>query len=287
MKKRVSIIALCAVGQSMASDLPKTDILLVELQQKKIMSVKNITPRAGYDNQPFFLPDNSGLFYTAEITDNKTVQTDSIFYDFETQELRNITNSIESEYSPTLMPSGNSLSAIVEADGKQLLWQFPLDKKQTPSLIFNNIEPVGYHAWGAEEDLVMFVLGEPHTLQYTKVGSDKTKVVAKNIGRTLRYKNKENVYSFSQTDQEGHWLVEYSAKNEKINRKFQFPQGVEYYTWREDNQLIFAKNNQLFMWEQGETAKKWLDLTPYCSTKISRLNFNAQYTKLAVVCDEK
>ena len=65
------------------------------------------------------------------------------------------------------------------------------------SSIFEWIEPVGYHAWGADEDLVMFLLGEPHTLQYTRVAAAKPRVIAGDIGRTLIFDKHTNSYLFN------------------------------------------------------------------------------------------
>src|SRR5919112_256218 len=84
----------------------------------------NITNRAGYDNQPSFLPDGASLLYTSQREDN---QTDIYRYDFKTGQSARLTATPEGEYSPTLMPGGKFFSVIrVESDKTQRLWKFPL-----------------------------------------------------------------------------------------------------------------------------------------------------------------
>src|ERR1051325_8994120 len=145
--------------------VPSTDIFLVELSgangRMKLGTPRNITRRKGYDNQPTFLPDGKSLFYTSIREDN---QADIYQYDITHGTTRQITATKESEYSPTLMPGGKSLSVIrVEADQTQRLWSFPLGGAE-PALIFKAIKPVGYHLWVDGRRLILFVLGQPDTL---------------------------------------------------------------------------------------------------------------------------
>ena len=70
-----------------------------------------------------------------------------------------VTNTPESEYSPTVTPDGRHISVIrVESDGTQRLWQFTLDGRE-PTVLCPGIKPVGYHAWADASVLVLFVLG--------------------------------------------------------------------------------------------------------------------------------
>ena len=187
--KLISSLLFVAAGTFFTSHvnaaMPKSEILLADFDTPYGMKVSRITDNKSYNNQPFLV--DSGLYYTHEvIAETGQSQTDIVFYNFATKTSLNITNTAVSEYSPTLMPNQQALSAIVvEEDGKQKLWQYPLANEQTASRIFEWIEPVGYHAWGAENDLIMFILGEPHTLQYTSIAAAKPRVIAADIGRTL------------------------------------------------------------------------------------------------------
>ena len=94
---------------SPAATPPASDILLVDLTKEKsgfkLGQPAKITTFAGYNNQPFFLPDGSAVLYTS-IRDG---QADIYRYDIRSGAPTQITNTRESEYSPTLMPDGKNI----------------------------------------------------------------------------------------------------------------------------------------------------------------------------------
>src|SRR5258706_7709574 len=105
-----------------------SDIFLVEVTtesgQMKFSNPVRITEWAGYNNQPFFLPDGQSLLYTS-IRDDK--QADVYQYDIRNRTTKRVTDTAESEFSPTLTPDGRFISVVrVEADSTQRLWKFPL-----------------------------------------------------------------------------------------------------------------------------------------------------------------
>src|SRR5437870_2791349 len=153
--KRATRIAYCAVGivvlairaqgqtPTATPTPPASNIYVIEVKshqgQLKFGEPKKITTSVGYNNQPSFLPNGKSLLY-ASIRDK---QADIYRYDLGSGTTIQITDTKESEFSPTLMPDGNSLSVVsVEADGTQRLWKFPL-KSGDPSLILARIKPVG------------------------------------------------------------------------------------------------------------------------------------------------
>src|SRR5437763_340665 len=125
---------------------PASDIFIVEVKTKldrktrtaelKFGQPKKITDFAGYNNQPFFMPDGQNILYTSI----RNKQADIYRYDIRTEATTQVTNTPESEYSPTLMPDRKDISVVrVEADGKtQRLWKFPLDEG-APTLILENV----------------------------------------------------------------------------------------------------------------------------------------------------
>jgi Tol biopolymer transport system component len=163
---------------------PATDIFIADLRatpggKLKLGRPVKITTWAGYNNQPSFLPDGKTILYTS-IRDK---QADIYRYDLRAASTTQVTNTPESEYSPTLMPDGKSISVVrVEADGTQRLWKFPL-AGGSPSLILEKIKPVGYHLWVDDDTLALFVLGKPNTLQLVDLRSGKAEVISENPGR--------------------------------------------------------------------------------------------------------
>src|SRR5438045_9070128 len=118
---------------------PASDIFMVEVKTKldrkertdelKFGEPKKITDFVGYNNQPFFMPDGHGILYTSI----RNKQADIYRYDLRDEGTTQVTNTPESEYSPTLMPDRKNISVVrVEADGKtQRLWTFPFERVAT------------------------------------------------------------------------------------------------------------------------------------------------------------
>ena len=284
MKKIIICSAFISVSAWAAGPMG-SDIFIADLKQNDVLSVENITQRLGYDNQPLLTPE--GVYYTAGFEKNQQWQTDIMFYDFVTKQTKNLTQSDVSEYSPTLMPSLSALSLIVvEEDGAQKLWSYSLAEPQKRMRIFESIAPVGYHAWGNNNELVMFILGEPHTLQFAQLGKETSKVIAHDIGRTLTYSASIERYAFSLYENGTQWLAQFNPSNGQVDKLLQLPLEVDYFAWREQ-QLVFAKQSKLYTWSAPQAAAKlWLDLSAYCQTKITRLNFSVDGNQFAFVCDE-
>jgi hypothetical protein len=176
---------------------------------------------------------------------------------------------------------------VVESDSKQKLWQYPLDTQQSPSRIFDWIEPVGYHAWGIQNDLVMFILGAPHTLQYTSVEAAKGHIVASNIGRTLIYNHSMAKFLFSYTKNDQHILASFNVQTKQVEDLLRLPANVQDFILKDDATIAYAIKNRVY--QRQLTGKnevsQWLDLSTYCDTTITRMSYNSD--KLAFVCDVK
>src|SRR5256884_9281007 len=153
-----------------------SDIFIVDIKSErggmKFGQPLKITTFVGYNNQPSFLPDGRSILYTS-IGDK---QADIYRYALRSRAPSQITNTAESEYSPTVMPDGKNISFVrVEADGTQRLWKFPL-AGGAPSLILEKTKPVGYHFWIDDHTLALFILGgkgKLNTLQIVDVTTEK------------------------------------------------------------------------------------------------------------------
>ena len=146
----------------------------------------NISNSPGYDNQPSFLPDSSAVLFSSN-RDGK--QTDIYRYDIASKTLTQLTKTVDSEYSPLVTPDGKGFSVIRQAaaDGTQLLVRYDLDGSNA-RVIFENVKPVGYHAWIDATHVALFILGgqgQPATLQIADTATGKAEVVANGIGRSI------------------------------------------------------------------------------------------------------
>ncbi len=289
---RVALLLLLVVLPALAQDAPPaTDVYLAQIlpgpEGPTLGPPKNLTDRAGYDNQPHFSAGGEQLLYTSI---DATGQADIYLYDLASGKRRQITATPESEYSPTPTPgTAGAISVVrVEADGKQRLWRFPVAGKPADAgaaeLILADVEPVGYHAWGSAEELVLFVLGEPATLQRVRLGG-KAEVVARDIGRALHPIPGRRAVSFVHKEGgEGWWIKSLDLGSGKIERLARaFPQREDL-TWSPAGELWMADGSVVHRW--CESCGGWRvvgDLGKHGLGEITRLAIDPGGERLALV----
>ena len=296
---------------SASAKMPGFDIYVGDLalqnNRLKVSHLEALTKRSEYDNQPLFLPNGDSLLYTAAITNKKigqkigqtveqTVeQTDSMFVSLESGQVSNLTNSIESEYSPTLMPTGKSFSVIRAVDNKQKLWRYPLHPEQPfaepATELLSNINPVGYHAWVDNDRVLLFVLGEPNTLQLANIQKQTSRVIDENIGPSLFAIPRSPLMSYTASIGKGddiQWqLKSYHPETAKRELLTMLPKGAYYYAWAGNGYAIVAVNSALMQWDMANIDKGWqsfADVSDVCPKGVTRLTTNSQNSKIALVC---
>jgi hypothetical protein len=309
MKLITSLLGLLIF--STAAKMPGFDIyvgdLVLQDNRLEVSHLKALISRAGYDNQPLFLADGNSLLYTSALTNNKakqeaeqkpeqeTEQTDSMLVSLETGQVSNLTNSIESEYSPTLMPSGDSFSVIRAVNDEQKLWRYPLypelQSVEPATELLTNINPVGYHAWIDKNRVMLFVLGEPHTLQLADINKQTSQVLDKNIGPSLFAIPHSSLMSYTASTGEGEniqWqLKSYHPKTGQIELLTTLPKGAYYYAWAGNGYAIAAVDNILMQWDKENADKGWrsfADVADVCPKGVTRLTTNSKSSKIALVC---
>jgi len=247
-------------------------------------SAVRVTERAGYDNQPHFPPGERLIFYTAI---DSVGQADIWQFDLRTGSARNVTRSEpESEYSATVLPSLGRFSAIrVEADSTQRLWSFN-STGDNPSLLLEDIQPVGYHAWLSEDTLALFVLGSPATLQIASVREGTAEIVAEDIGRSVHRTPGRSSVSFVQWAEPGvGHITEYDPATGETRTLAPLLEGNEFFTWGPNGVLLMGQESKLFYWILG-ISEAWLevaDFSPLGIDGITRLAVSPEGGWIAVV----
>ena len=175
LKVLLAAIVWAVFGRQPAVPPPATDIYEIRfdgaLASLKMAQPQVVSTERGYDNQPYYTPDGAAILFTAN-RDGK--QMDIYEFDRSKRTSRRLVSTPEGEYSPTITPDGSGVSVIrVEADGTQRLWRFDRSGSN-PRLILTDIKPVGYHAWIDADQVALFVLGQPATLQHARVSTGKS-----------------------------------------------------------------------------------------------------------------
>jgi hypothetical protein len=284
----LSAFSLTAMAQAPRA-VPSTDIFLLDITNHKAQLTfgqpRNITKRTGYDNQPMFSADSKSLFYTSIREDN---QADIFRYDLAKESIQQITITRESEYSPTVMPGGKALSVIrVEADSTQRLWSFPF-AGTPPSLVLQNIKPVGYHLWIDDHTLLLFVLGQPATLQLVDAKTEKAEKLADNPGRTLQSIPNQQKVSFVHKVSDSQWFIKsFDLKNRQMATLIKTLPGTEYFSWTPQGILLMAKGTKLYKWDarKDNDWQEIADLSAFGLKDITRLAVSPKGDRLALVAE--
>jgi len=251
----------------------------------------NITSRAGYDNQPSFLPDGQSLLYASA---REGGQTDIYRYDFNTRQSARLTDTPEGEYSPTLMPGGKFFSVIrVEADRTQRLWKFPL-AGGAPDLVLPNLKPVGYHLWLDGRTLALFILGadgRPNLLQLAPTDNSFLDTIHVNIGRALHLIPRRSAFSFVHKISPGEWLIKaFDLKTKRSTTLARTLPASEDLTWTPDGTILMAQDSKLYQLDPAQPSAEWQLVADFSAAglkKITRLALSPKATRLALVAQSE
>jgi len=264
---------------------PGTDILLVAMHDGQIVpeTLTNLTDRDGYDNQPSFTSDGMFLLYTS----SRENQTEIYRIDLAGRTSTRLTDTPESEYSPTPLPAADGFSVVrVEADGAQRLWQFDNDG-QAPRLVLEAVKPVGYHAWADPHTVALFILGSPPTLQLADTRTGQTDTLAYRIGRSLHRMPDAATVSFVHKETDSTWTIKsLDPATGVITSIAETLPGREDYAWRPDGALLMADGAVLYAWTPDHSAWRPLhDFSDHGVTTITRIAVHPDGAYLALVVD--
>jgi hypothetical protein len=285
-------LAFAAVTLAGAQGPPGTDIFLAALHERagriEIGAPINVTHRTGYDNQPCFAPDGRSFLYTS-VTDG---QADIWRYTIVAGRSARVTETPESEYSPTPLPDGSGFSVVrVEADSTQRLWRFDWTGAH-PALVLADVKPVGYHAWGDEHAVALFVLGQPPTLQVADTRSGTATRVASDIGRGVQRIPGRPAISFVQkgSPPDSAWtLTEFDLGTRRTRPLVGTLPGVDQYAWTPRGVLLMAKGAKLYQWSpaRGADWEEVADFTALGLETITRLAVSRRGDRLALVAADR
>lgn len=277
-----------------AAPPPDTDIYLAPLTivdgRPTVGTPENITKTPGYDNQPSFTPDGGAVLFTSA---RGGKQTDIYRYDISTRQTTRVTNTPESEYSPTITPDRQHISVIrVEADQTQRLWQFTLDGTD-PTLVLSDIKPVGYHAWLDDHTLALFVLGQPATLQIADTKTGKAEIFARDIGRSIQRIPTADAVSFVQREAPSEagappilWIRAFDLRVRQITELVRAVTGAKEAdtAWMPDGMVLMAFKDTLYGWKLGQ--RDWLNLADLGALglhNVTRLAVSPRGDRIALV----
>jgi WD40 repeat protein len=289
--KKLLLVTLC-FSSLFSSAQSGSEIYLFDLSVKDgqviISGGKNITNHKGYDNQPFFHPSQPLIYYSSF---NDSGRSDIKYFNYETKETKNFTETHEREYSPAVTPDGKFISCILQRDnGVQDLVKYPIEGGKPQLLIFHL--KVGYHAWAGENKLLLYVLDDSinNSLHYYYLDKNADTVIAENIGRSLHKIPGQNAMSFVQKISDKLSMIKkFDMSMGVISTIVATLPGQDHLTWLQNGLLLSSDGTKFFICaDKNETS--WQPVIVEGETKmlkgVTRLAVNADNSKLAVVVSE-
>jgi hypothetical protein len=266
-----------------------TDIWVAELTgQGSALEVgrpRNLTRRAGYDNQPQFTPDGRAILFTRI---DSTGRSDAWRVDVMGGRMNWLSNTrVEQEYSPTPMPDGLGFSAIVvEADSAQRLWAYDWNGvPQRP--IVAGLKPVGYHVWIGSSMIGAFVLNNPapNALVLMHPLTGRVDTLARGIERAFARVPGREAFTFVQRTDSSTIVSEVDVRSMTVRRVMTGPAGLEYHVWLPDGTMLISGQGQIWRWADSRLTS-FVDLRTYGISGVSRLALSPNGRTLAFVAED-
>jgi Tol biopolymer transport system component len=274
-----------AFSQAPATDIFVFDIALIN-GRVNFQRPLRITDRAGYDNQPGFLPDSKSLLFSSDRGDSS--QTDIYQYDLVKRECRPLTQTPESEYSPRVIPGKHRFSVVrVEADGEtQRIWQFPFKTTpvRQPKVLMPEVDQVGYYAWADASSLVVFRLPEPFRLELRRLlDGELQSTIARRVGRSLQVVPDEYALTYVDKSRSDQWMIKkLGLITGKTTEMVETLPGEEDFCWSPEGYMLMGSGGKLYMF-MPELDEEWRFVGDLGVGDFYRMAVSPDGSRLAVV----
>jgi len=282
----ISFLAFISIAQT-STDIYLMDINLQDynLNYKNLI---NITDRDGYDNQPHFNADGSHLLFSSV---RKNKQADIYKYDIITSEISQITDTEESEYSPTYFDKEKYISTVQQDwDNTQHLMAIEV-KTNKKEIMLSKERQIGYHVWLGKKDLALFIVGEPHKLARAKKKAKTAIIIDEKIGAALqKVPNKRAVaYQFFE-DSTQCLIKEYYLRKKTAQTVCECLEDAVSFVYLKDGNVISGVGNKLYLFDKKRAAKGWIPIADFSEIEnfdFYRIAINKQETQMALVVNRK
>ena len=287
----VSLIFCCLLSSTLIAQLPAVDIYYAHISMSasgmQLTGLTNITQRVGYDNQPSFSSDGNTILYTS-IRDEK--QADIYRYHIDSKLTEQLTNTVESEYSPLLTADEKSFTTVrVEKDSTQRLWQIRI-KDGKAKLYVEGVDSVGYY-WPVNENIIpCFMVTDTPSLMLVNKKANGGRTIAHNIGRCIKVLPGTYQITYLTKDSEQTFTIRaYNYITREFSVITEVPSISEDYVWTSDKKLLMPRGNAIWIYDTENPSAGWVkgcDIPTLTGKNIYRMALSQDGKSLAFVADE-
>lgn len=241
----------------------------------------------GYNNQPFFVSEDE-LLLTVMIPDSAEAQTDIYSFHLQDRRMTRLTATLESEYSPQIIPETNAFSTVRVAYGDaslQYFWRYDLAGGQYGRMVMQDLTDLGYYFWLGPVQFLAFRVEEPPILEVINLQDGRRKKLAENVGRSFA-RLPEGDLAFVQKEQSG-WYIRNMDTYFFVIKPAPLVQtlpGSEDFVVLSDGTILMGKGSKLYKFKPGQDSdwKEIADFSHYGIKQITRLAVNGK-GKLALI----
>jgi len=152
-------------------------------------------------------------------------------------------------------------------------------------VLFRNLDGVGYHAWGSETTLLLYVFGEPPTVRIVDLTTGESEVIAGGVGRSLNKIPNRNAWSFvERVSADEAWISEINIGTHEVRRLISAVGGSEFHAWTPEGVLLMALGSRIYQWDP-EMDRDWLRVADLADMEItvSRIAVSPDGSMIAIV----
>ncbi|MXO89625.1 TolB family protein [Pontixanthobacter aquaemixtae] len=266
---------------------PETEIFLFDYdaaaQDNALWDGRNVTARAGYDNQPYFTKDSATFLYSRD----DGTQTDIWEYDLASDTHAQITRTPESEFSPTPSPDNRTIMMVFERNNS--IWHIDRNLPDVPqwSLEAAGVtEPVGYFAHNfATGDLLYW---SRYGFNVALTHADKPAyhfISGHAVPATPHVIPGSNEISFvhRQTNEQV-WIKAFDPKTKAIRPLTPIVGTNANYTWAPDGAILQIEDGKVHRWREGGEGWEVIgDLADHGIESANRIAVSPDGKRIAVV----
>ena len=257
-----------------AQDSEEFDVWVADLETAAgrvtgVAAARNVTARPGYDNQPWFLPDNGGLLYTSR----RDGQVEVFQYDLETGSATRVTSTPEHEFSPSLTASGHLLVVRWAADMSEgHLWLYAADGTPLHAAP-GDVPRVGYYAEAGPDHYLVFVNDSVQTIALSDRRGGEVRKLGERFGGSppKTIPGAPASASYMMVDEAGdRWIAEYDVTAGRTTPIVK-PRGRgSHYAWTPAGEILMADGNRLFAFRRGDAD--WREVASFDEPGLARIS---------------